>query len=271
MTVSDQDNRDGGANETRVAPGMGPERIDEAGDGGMPPRRRRAVVALAACFAVLAIASLVALLARGSEPFQTAQPVTGGYTLAVTTAQAPGTDPASSDAATASEEMSETEQVASGEAKGAKQDGGSHGGAFASVDEDESHGDRDSAGGPAAAPEAPGGDVSERDDDLITVGVHIESSAVGNPVHADVNVDVPDGTSAFEALVAAIGIDNMNVRDSVYGKYVAAIGGLAEFDGGPESGWMYRVNGGTPPNFTLDKYVLHDGDQLQLYYVKTWR
>lgn len=267
--MSDQDNRDGGANETRVAPGMGPERIDEAGDGGMPPRRRRVVVALAACFTVLAIASLVALLARGSEPFQTAQPVTGGFTLAVTTAQAPGTDPASSDAATASEEASETEQAASGETKGAQRDGGSIGGGSEPVDE--AHGERSSAGGPAAAPQSPGGDVSDSDDDLITVGVHIESSAVGNPVHADVDVDVPNGTSAFEALVAAIGIDNMNVRDTAYGKYVAAIGGLAEFDGGPESGWMYRVNGGTPPNFTIDKYALHDGDQLQLYYVKTWK
>ena len=44
------------------------------------------------------------------------------------------------------------------------------------------------------------------------------------------------------------------------------IDGLKEFDHGPSSGWMYKVNG-TPPNIGAGAYRLKAGDQVIWYYV----
>ena len=47
----------------------------------------------------------------------------------------------------------------------------------------------------------------------------------------------------------------------------SAIGGLAEFEYGGKSGWIYSVNG-SAPNVSCGKYVLKDGDTVSWYYVK---
>jgi len=44
--------------------------------------------------------------------------------------------------------------------------------------------------------------------------------------------------------------------------YVEAINNLYEFDVGPLSGWMYRVNGWFP-NFGSSKYLLSHGDEIE--------
>lgn len=44
--------------------------------------------------------------------------------------------------------------------------------------------------------------------------------------------------------------------------YVEAINNLYEFDVGPLSGWMYRVNGWFP-NFGASRYLLSPGDEIQ--------
>ncbi|MBR2780318.1 MAG: DUF4430 domain-containing protein [Eubacteriaceae bacterium] len=43
------------------------------------------------------------------------------------------------------------------------------------------------------------------------------------------------------------------------GYYIEGINGLCEFDCGPESGWMYKVNGWFP-NYGSSNYILKDGD-----------
>ena len=43
--------------------------------------------------------------------------------------------------------------------------------------------------------------------------------------------------------------------------YVEGIGHLYEFDCGPESGWMYRVNGSFP-NYGCSSYVLQGGEEI---------
>ena len=48
--------------------------------------------------------------------------------------------------------------------------------------------------------------------------------------------------------------------------YVSGIDGLKEFDHGPSSGWMYKVNG-TPPNIGAGAYRVKAGDQVIWYYV----
>ena len=56
------------------------------------------------------------------------------------------------------------------------------------------------------------------------------------------------------------------VKNSVYGKYVYSICGLAEKDCGSKSGWTYKVNG-KMPNVSADKYVLKSGDKIEWVYV----
>jgi len=47
--------------------------------------------------------------------------------------------------------------------------------------------------------------------------------------------------------------------------YVEAINNLYEFDAGPLSGWMYRVNGWFP-NFGSSRYLLSPGDMIEWVY-----
>ena len=47
--------------------------------------------------------------------------------------------------------------------------------------------------------------------------------------------------------------------------YVEAINNLFEFDVGPLSGWMFRVNGWFP-NFGASQYELSPGDAIEWHY-----
>ena len=44
---------------------------------------------------------------------------------------------------------------------------------------------------------------------------------------------------------------------------------LANFNKGPNSGWMYSVNGALP-NVGIQDYILKNGDSVKLYYVEDW-
>ena len=72
------------------------------------------------------------------------------------------------------------------------------------------------------------------------------------------------GATAYDAL-CALGL-SVNAQNSAYGVYVSAIGGLAQFDHGSNSGWVFSVNG-TSPNKSASAYVLSDGDVVSWYYV----
>ena len=53
---------------------------------------------------------------------------------------------------------------------------------------------------------------------------------------------------------------------AAYGSYyVEGIGHLYEFDCGPESGWMYKVNGWFP-SFGMGQYKVQPGDSVELIY-----
>ncbi len=47
--------------------------------------------------------------------------------------------------------------------------------------------------------------------------------------------------------------------------YIKSIDGLAEFDKGPGSGWVYKVNG-KGPQMPIDRYELEDGDDVEFLY-----
>ncbi len=60
--------------------------------------------------------------------------------------------------------------------------------------------------------------------------------------------------------VTAIGLEEGYVHSITYNGKT-----LSEFDKGPNSGWMYKVNGDIP-NVGINSFVLSDGDVVSLYY-----
>lgn len=50
--------------------------------------------------------------------------------------------------------------------------------------------------------------------------------------------------------------------------YVSSMNGLAEFDQGPNSGWLYQVDGNTPSTTGADQYKLTGGERVTWYYTK---
>ena len=73
------------------------------------------------------------------------------------------------------------------------------------------------------------------------------------------------GTTVYDVLYAVCRNNNIQIESSytpVYGSYyVEGINHLYEFDGGSESGWMYRVNG-KYPDYGCSSYKLSDGDSI---------
>lgn len=73
------------------------------------------------------------------------------------------------------------------------------------------------------------------------------------------------GTTAYE-LLRKTGLDIQATNNS-YGTYIKSVEGLAEFDEGPESGWMFRVNGKFP-SYSISSYILSNRDYVELLYTR---
>ena len=99
----------------------------------------------------------------------------------------------------------------------------------------------------------------------VTVSVSVSSSAADGRVSGSAHPTFKKGATAYDALCAT-GL-SVSTKSSQYGIYVSAIGGLAEFEYGGKSGWMYSVNG-SAPNVSCSSYKLKDGDSVSWYYVK---
>ncbi|MDR1573406.1 MAG: S-layer homology domain-containing protein, partial [Clostridiales Family XIII bacterium] len=54
------------------------------------------------------------------------------------------------------------------------------------------------------------------------------------------------------------------------GAYVSSIGGVKEFDYGPNSGWLYRVNGVETIKESAAAYKLNAGDELEWFYTRDY-
>ena len=102
------------------------------------------------------------------------------------------------------------------------------------------------------------------DSDTVTVSVSVSSSNADGRVSGSAHPTFKKGATAFDAL-RATGLA-VTSKNSQYGIYVSAIGGLAEKEFGGSSGWMYSVNGSTP-NVSCGKYKLKDGDSVSWFYV----
>lgn len=82
------------------------------------------------------------------------------------------------------------------------------------------------------------------------------------------NIEVNSSSTAYSVLRELAKQNGKSISTKGFGStvYVSGIDGLKEFDHGPSSGWMYKVNG-TPPNIGAGAYYLKAGDQVIWYYV----
>lgn len=82
------------------------------------------------------------------------------------------------------------------------------------------------------------------------------------------NIEVNSSSTAYSVLRELAKQNGKSISIKGFGStvYVSGIDGLKEFDHGPSSGWMYKVNG-TPPNIGAGAYRVKAGDTVIWYYV----
>ena len=82
------------------------------------------------------------------------------------------------------------------------------------------------------------------------------------------NIEVNSSSTAYSVLKELAKQNGKSISTKGFGStvYVSGIDGLNEFDHGPSSGWMYKVNG-TPPNIGAGAYKVKAGDTVIWYYV----
>lgn len=75
-----------------------------------------------------------------------------------------------------------------------------------------------------------------------------------------------DGDSVFDILSRALSCEDIPFGYSGNANvYIRSIDGLAEFDLGPASGWLYFVNG-EAPDISCARYFPEDGDTIEFRY-----
>ncbi|QQP13286.1 S-layer homology domain-containing protein [Lysinibacillus agricola] len=97
-----------------------------------------------------------------------------------------------------------------------------------------------------------------------TFSITISSSEV--PLK-ETKVELYPGETVFDVLKRVTKQNGiaLSYRETQYGTYIDGINGLYEFDRGPLSGWMYRVNGSFP-SYSAALYTLSPGDNVEWLY-----
>ena len=250
----------------------------------------------AICAIVLAVAliaaSVVALAATNTstEGTNSQTQEVAGVASGTSSASAPSASSAASsqnkgdEAAGTKSEDAKAEEKAQEEVKGASADG-THGEAASAEDGGDAAASASSAEASSASsegtsvepgaeagtvpqnagtvpPETSGSDENDADAGVI-VRVTIDAAGHGS-VEFSGDVSLDEGASVYDALKAT-GVA-VNARDTQYGVYVGAIGGLAERSAGGESGWKYAVNG-VEPATACSNYKLKSGDVVKWKFV----
>ena len=91
-----------------------------------------------------------------------------------------------------------------------------------------------------------------------------DSSAYSNLVTKNQTVTVTSGTSVRDAMVQALDDNSIDYVEESNG-YFSSINGLAEFERGKNSGWMYLVNGSLP-DVTAQNYELTRNSTVTWFY-----
>ena len=77
---------------------------------------------------------------------------------------------------------------------------------------------------------------------------------------------LPEGTSALDVLHKALASHGYSAAGSTYISGISGPkGSLKEKDRGPNSGWMYSVNGSLA-SVTMNQYFVSDGDSVEMFY-----
>ena len=86
------------------------------------------------------------------------------------------------------------------------------------------------------------------------------------------SVTLKEGSTVSHALQDAVSGTNLTQTGAESG-YVSTMSkdgvSLGEFDGGPNSGWLYKVNN-VLPDISVSAYELKDGDSILFYYTNDW-
>ena len=97
-----------------------------------------------------------------------------------------------------------------------------------------------------------------------TATLSVEGDSRKGTILPAVQVLLRDGDTAYSILARKMG-SKVKAKGSGSNIYVYEIDGLAEFDRGPSSGWMFEVNGRNP-DISASAYVLKDKDVVNWYY-----
>ena len=121
--------------------------------------------------------------------------------------------------------------------------------------------------------------VTVRCDSILS---HMDKLARGKDIYVpgdgiifeSARVPLQEGESAFDVLRRICADQGIQLEFSyapAYGSYyVEGIGNLYELDCGPESGWLFKVNGRLP-NVGCSEYTLQPGDALEFVYSCEWQ
>lgn len=99
--------------------------------------------------------------------------------------------------------------------------------------------------------------------------VKISVTCLDNTIITQKDIPIEEGQTVFEVLRNITNKENVHMDFSGIGSniYVKGIGNIYEFDKGPESGWMYRVNG-VFPNKSCGGVKVNPGDVIEWLYTK---
>lgn len=104
----------------------------------------------------------------------------------------------------------------------------------------------------------------------VTVGLKVQPSEQSSWI--DTSITMPAGSTAAELLAKAFADADLTC-DGLSDGYIQSVTKgdvtLSQYDQGPNSGWMYQVNG-KAPSVGLDAYTLQAADQVLLYYTADW-
>lgn len=101
--------------------------------------------------------------------------------------------------------------------------------------------------------------VYATNDSALKVGVYTQDGVI----YQSLNVEFIQGDTPYSVLTRLV--SNVKSTGSGESVYVSSINGVAEFQNGPLSGWVYAVNG-VKPNVGAGSYYLKPGDKLVWHY-----
>lgn len=122
---------------------------------------------------------------------------------------------------------------------------------------------RPSGGAKGSSPSAPKGSVPQS---TATISITGDRGARILPA---TRVEIQQGDTVYDVLLRVTRQHGIQMESRGSGKtlYVEGINNLYEFDGGPESGWMYRVNG-VFPNYSAGVCDVRSGDRIEWLYTR---